>query len=288
MRKAIGFSFLDDEKAIPRALDPWYKQGYTIIAVDGRYKTPLPPHLQGIMLPPYSTDNSEDVLKKRYGDKLVYEQYTGTQIQKRQRYMDIAGELDCEILIVFDSDEYIHPEHQDWQWFNKQLEDLLISPSPISYMWVWIPSEELWPKQYNAVDSDKWHKYMRIHTKPGEQQYAVNHWSFMSKATARTVPIDEIELYASTHGVILDAPYFLKPGRTLDGIRFATDRIYRSPEQLVFGDGWAFQEHHEDDCRLYNAWRKTQKTMEPLDLTKPHYYNEKGQLVWLEESQIVV
>lgn len=279
-KPTIGYNCYNSALESPRSLSLWVKQGYTVIGIDGRHITPLPPHLRERRLPDYSTDNTEEVLREVCGDNLVYERLCATQKEKRQRYMDIAGELNSDLLVVFDSDDYLHPEYQDWDRFNFYINKMMESPNEteIGYMWCWIPSDDIWSKQYNAVASNSWVKYSRVHKNPGQQHYVVNHWSFTDKKTLETVTEEEIGIWSYTH--YDENPYLLKTRWILDGVRFTTDRIYRSPSQLEHGHGWAYQETNEDDFRLYCWWLKTQKVIPKIDITKPHYFNEKGKLVW--------
>lgn len=281
--KAIGYNCYNSAIECPRAIKPWLPHIDYVIAIDGRHKTPLPPHLiKNKPMPDYSTDNTKEVLEEICDSKLVYEKYCGTQIEKRQRYLDIAGKLDCDVLIVFDTDDYIHPEYQDWNRFEAQLDSMvaLKDGASVAYMWGYIPTEELWPKQYNAVPSETWQRYLRIHKNPGEQRYILNHYTFTTKKILETVTEQEIAKSVNDYGVT-KSPYILHPGvyRTLEGIRFTTDRIFRSENQLEFGDGWAFQEAREDDYKMINFWR-IDVGLEPIPLDKPHYYDETGKLIW--------
>jgi hypothetical protein len=279
---AVGYSFLNDEKAIPSSLDPWYPNVDHIIAIDGRYKTPAPPNSP--MIPDYSTDNSEQILKDRYEDKLVYEKLCDTQINKRQRYLDIAGKLNCDILITFDSDDYLYPDpdFQDWQIFNRELEILAQNPEPsYHYMWAWLPSDELWPKQNNAVPSNSWQSYARIHNKPGEQCYILNHYTFTTKKKLAEHGIDKIGYHYMTHRKE-PSEYILwaDPYEAVEGIRFTTDRIHRTDIQLDHGNIWTWQNAREEEIGLVNCWRRY-CNMEPIPLERPHYYDKNQKLIFL-------
>lgn len=238
----------------------------------------------------YSTDGTEEVLKDTCGDKLTFERYTGRQLDKRQRYFDIAGELKCDVLIVVDSDDYLHPDYAEWAWFNVQLEKMVATGGTATgYMWFWIPNATIWPRQHNAVESDLWYKYVRVHTNPGEQQYVLTHWCFTTKEILDKVSEKDIALYhlKDWSGAPLPSgeeakgnPYLLQPSYQMEGIRFTTDRVFRTPEQLEHGDGWAFQETNEDNCRIYTYWCETQPQLRVLDLSEPHYFDESGKIVW--------
>ena len=303
LKKAIGFSYLNSEHEIPRCLSPWVKGDHVdyVIGINGRYWTPMPPQMKGKQ-PNYSTDNSYEVLKQVCGDKLIHENFYGNQMEKRQKYLDIAGDLKCDILIVVDSDETIHPNHQDWDRFDKQLEAVTTHWNDDMFsMWVWIPDAKLWPKQWNAIPSNAWRKYVRIHRNPGQQRYTQNHWTFTKK------DITEEQIYEwrwATPNVDNDPtlqienPYLLKENITLDGIRLRTDRMLRTNDQLVFGDGWAWQNMHwenfEFNIKPY-VHHKGQKfeieQMQEKDPRIKYYFDEKGYLIpyyFDEKGQYVI
>ena len=250
MKLGLLFSYLNAEKEIPRALDAWYPHVDHIIAVDGKYKVPQSPEMKAKNYPDYSTDNSEHILKTRYPDKITHERFLGSQMEKRQRCMDIAGELGCDYAIIWDSDDFLHPDYKDWNKFMKQLESTQYWDDQIFKMWAWIPSEKEWSKQHNAVPSNYWMKYNRVHKDPGNQRYVLNHFTF----TTKDITDDEINKWDCDHTVApglapLENPYILQSNIVLDGIRITTDRKFRSDYQLAFGDGWAWQNLNEENWR---------------------------------------
>lgn len=241
---AIGYSYLNGEKEHPRALAPWLPHVDYVIAEDGRYKTPLPPKLRRKYTSNYSTDHSYRVLKKMCKDKLVYEKLYDTQMNKRQRYLDIAGELGCDFLITIDTDDYLHPDYQDWNKFHNQLESIhKYWDEKIYYMWFWIPDESLWSKQNNEIPSNAWRQYSRIHKNPGTMKYCQTHWTWADKETTEE-QINHWKWSNPSRDEFKDNPYFIQTNTTLDGIRFTTDRTLRTKSDLEFGDGWTFQQVH--------------------------------------------
>lgn len=286
----LCFSYLNAEKEIPRCLKPWIPYVDYVAAVDGRYWTPLPPHLAKKYKSRYSTDKSYQVLKEVCGsDKLIHEDLYGTQMEKRQRCFDIAGELKSDIAIVFDSDDFIHPDYQDWDKFYKQLlaAFVLHEDELIFYMNAWIPSEELWPKQHNAVPSNMWRKYARIHKNPGNMRYAQSHYTWAKK----DVTDDMINkwkwehLNNETDMENPNNPYLLQHHILIDGVRVGTDRTLRDTAALEFGDGWAFQNMHWENYH-YNI--KPYVKYKGLHVMEEHpklkgmnyYFNSNGQLTF--------
>ena len=252
IKKAVCFSFIDAEKEIPRALDPWYKQGYSIIAVDGLYKTPLSPAMKKKNLAHYSQDNSDHILKTRYPDRIIYEKLYGTQMEKRQRCLDIAAEEKFDYVVVWDSDEYIHPEYQNWKLFHKQIDHVLKKHKDelILRMQAYIPDDETWPKQRNVVATNSWRTYNRIHIHPDKQRYAFSHYTWTRNWVTDEMIHEWLFNTKNNWALFAECPLFIWPtGIIIDGIRIAMDRKLRSAEQLEHGDDWAWQEIHDETYR---------------------------------------
>lgn len=292
IKKKVGllFSYLNAEKEIPRALDNWYPHIDHIIAIDGRYQTPQSPEMKAKNYPDYSTDCSEHILKTRYPDKITHERFKGTQMEKRQRCLDIAGELGCDYAIVWDSDEYIHPDYNDWNKFFKQLELTEYWDDQIFKMRCWIPDATTWPKQYNAVPDNYWMRYVRIHKDPGNQRYVLNHYTFTTKDITND-EINEWDFKNPTQPGLapLENPYCLQANIVLDGIRIATDRRLRTPDQLTYGDGWAWQVLHEENWRHTVIPAAKHAGFRIPYENDEYYFNEQGQrIVYLPKGKEMI
>ena len=290
---ALGFSFWNSESEIKRALDPWYEKVDYIIAVDGRYKIPYNPEmLQQTKQSPgkFSTDDSHAILERLYKDKLILVQKFGSEMEKRQVYMDIAGNLKCDALVVWDTDEIIHPEHTNWSRFFKQI--LTLSefdgeePGIVS-MWCWIPEETIWPKYQNNVKPNSWRDYTRVHINPAKQRYAVTHYTFCPLTSNNA---DIHMFFNNPDNAMQRNPFMLYPQGFMEGIRFTTDRRLRTPEQLKFGNDWAYQMAHEEAFRikldeaLALGYEKMYKEFY-RDLGT-YYFNEKGQAINYTKDEI--
>lgn len=289
---AIGYSCYQSVKEIDRSLRPWLPHVDYIVAIDGRYKTPESPEMKLMTLPDYSTDGTEEELKRVCGgnDKLVYERFFGSQMEKRQRYLDIAGELGCEYLIVFDSDDFLHPDHQDWNKFYQQLELTKHWNDQIFKMLCWIPDTKLWARQHNAVPSEYWMKYSRVHRNPGNQRYVLNHYSF----TTKDITDDQINEWDCNHTAEpgfapLENPLLLDSNIVLDGVRFTTDRKFRTADQLTFGDGWAWQNLNEENWRhVIIPTVKRQGVRIPYE-NEEYYFNEKAErIAYLKKGKTAI
>ncbi len=276
MKLGLGFSYWNSAKEIPRSLKPWLPHVDYIVAVDGRYWTPESPEMKKMNIPNFSTDNSFEVLQEICGYKLFHDKLYAPQMEKRQLCLDIAGDLDCDFMIVWDSDDYIHPQHQDFVKFKGQLESVLKWwDDDLFYMQAWIPDEKLWPRQHNAgIPDNSWKEYTRIHKNPGNQRYTKNHFTFTKKdVTDKQIyewEWDEnnwiqnedennptlnkqlgIQVINTNKVLKMPNPFLLHPHIIIDGVRITTDRKFRSQEQLTFGDGWAWQNAKYEDYMEY-------------------------------------
>ena len=311
IKVGLLFSYYNAEKETPRALDPWYPHVDHIIAIDGRYKTPITPEMRSKGLTDYSTDNSEHLLKTRYHDKITHERFFGTQIEKRQKCFDISADLGCDIVIVWDSDDIIHPDYQDWERFWKQIAYIheYNKDEYVFKMYAWIPSREEWTPQHNEVLPNTWVKYDRIHKGVKDLRYAQTHYTWALK----TVTDEQINKWRWHKDHInkpeLENPYLRQGTALVDGIRISTNRALRTKAQLTFGDGWTWQNMHWEAYEyqtkpywksknfelVYEALKKRKYPnleyyFSPMDNVGrvyliPYYINEKGDYVIIKTEQ---
>ena len=123
---ALGVSCNNNSEAeLTRALDPWVDHVDYIIAVEGRYRVPYSPAMMKGPIPPKFGEDTFAILDKHYGDKVKYDECYDIQHYKRQHYFDLAGRLNCDALIVFDTDEIVlqklHEYQIDWEKFYRRI-----------------------------------------------------------------------------------------------------------------------------------------------------------------------
>ena len=95
---AAGIIFFDDEKGLQRCLNSIQSFVDLIIAIDGKFKHFEDDH-------DLSIDNSRQVIQSF--PNATYHCYPNlTEIDKRNKYLEIAGTLGIDFLLVIDSDEY--------------------------------------------------------------------------------------------------------------------------------------------------------------------------------------
>jgi len=292
VKTAILFSYLNAENEIPRALDFWYPHVDYIIAGDGRYKTPLSPKMAEMELNDFSTDGSEHLLKTRYADKIHHISFHGTQMEKRQKMLDLAGELGVQMAITIDSDEFVFPGADDWNLFYKQLEAMYeaFPEQRLFLMRMYIPDFKTWQPQFNEVPPNKWTTYTRVHRNPGEMKYVLNHYCWTDKkVTQQTLFKYMFEESASLSGDLRHPDFnkhLLRSDIILDGIRLTTDRTLRDIQGLDFGNHWTWQQMHwENFANLIEAhWHYwgNKCQYEYLKDTYPdidYYFDERGMLI---------
>jgi hypothetical protein len=264
---SIGYK---SEREIPRMFDPFIGHVDTMIYGGGKFD-----FYEG-------EDYYDDVdfAENRYKDKVEFigYEFSGSQVDKRQRYLDLAGKAKCDFLICIDTDDYIMPKYSDWNKFYFQLFMLSeIVPDRVFYKWVWIPSKKLWPKQGNEMPSNRWLKSPRIHKKPGTMRYCMNrHYVWCSK---RTTDEKMIKWQLKHRGE--ENPYQFAPKNVIDGVRDTMDRTLRTPEQVKKGSYWAKMNQHAENSREYYTIAPIIGTPAPDGYTwdewekKPHTYDIK-------------
>jgi hypothetical protein len=198
---------------------------------------------------------------------VITDEYAGLQIDKRQRYLDLAGEAGCDFLIAVDSDEYIMPAYRDWDKFYRQLYNISeATEDRIFYQWAFIPNTDLWPTQGNKFPTNAWRRSMKIHKDPGTTRFCCDtHFTWCAKG------ITDIQIYEwqtkHTKGIgdeeikALENPFMFQCRNTIDGVRVTMDRRLRSKEQQKKGYDWAIKNSHEELARqhyLFMALRGVQ------------------------------
>jgi len=235
LKISIGFSYFNNVKEIPRALDPIYKHFDKIYAIDGRYINYEDPLGRN-----YSEDGSTELLKK-YPNVVLEECKPMFQTDKRQRYLDLAGEDKMDFLIVWDSDDVIHPnpKYQNWNLFFKNIKrySKKFPDYYIFKMKTWIPAG--WRNAYNVLTSNAWAPYIRIHKNPGGQRYCLYcHYYWCPRdASDEDLIMQRRGMYISDH--------------TIEGVRMTTDSVLRGEQQLDARDGWAWNNIYEEKRRQY-------------------------------------
>jgi hypothetical protein len=107
---AAGIVFFDDEKGLQRCLHSIQSYVDLIIAIDGKFKYFEDDHNTSI-------DNSRKVVES-FPNAVYYCYPNLTEIDKRNKYLEIAGIKEMDFLLVIDSDEFVVIDRDE---FSKSL-----------------------------------------------------------------------------------------------------------------------------------------------------------------------
>ena len=136
MKIALGLCFYNKRDEIKRLLDSIpvnYKTFDLILAIDGIY-----PFIYDLkknkaraseFINPLSDDGSREILnefQKEKGIPVIMDNCVGNEYQKRMRYLELCRMLECNYLLIVDSDEYF-TEPTDWLKFRDEFRDLAIA-----------------------------------------------------------------------------------------------------------------------------------------------------------------
>ncbi len=172
---AAGVVFYNDKESLRRTLTSLCKPDIDIIfAIDGKF----PNHPGNDEL---STDGSREMIKRNFQDKAVLIDAPLPEYRKRQTYLDLCGQYNCDILLIIDSDEYIVDELSYWEYFRRELYDKIVVEGKEEHNIFNI-------KMHSKISLAGGHlldllvNYPRIWFKPYEMHYArARHFEFMDK-----------------------------------------------------------------------------------------------------------
>jgi len=214
---AVGYNFYEKSLAtVQRGIESVKSHVDYIFAIDGRYTDEY-----GVPLFPDSEPLSHEIVRNYLQNipNVILVDLPATEIQKRQRYLDMCKQYDCEYLIILDGDEFVLPE-SDWQSFKHNLEQC--KPDTNIYG---IKYEYSYPQHHDATN------YPRLWFRPWEMEYFHAHCLFKNKITGR--------VQKSSSGV-----------PCIEGIRMAGDDTLRNREyQLQSFEYQTWLIEHEQEIR---------------------------------------
>ena len=278
VEKKIGLAVIGykSEAEIPRCIDPFIGHVDTVIYGGGKFDF-------------YDDEeyyDDVDFAEKRYKDKVEFigYKYSGRQVDKRQKYMDIAGERKLDFLIVMDTDDFIMPEYSDWNKFYTNLVNVSdVVEDRVYYMHIWIPSVKQWSKQGNAFKSNVWCKSAKIFKDPGTMRHCMHsHFMWCDKRISDKKMIQ----WQMKHR---EEPnkYQFSARIAIDGVRCSLDRTLRTKEQIKKGKTWARLNQHAENSRQYYLVAEAHGYPAPAGYTwktweqKKHTFDKDGRRVEL-------
>lgn len=98
MRIAAGIVSFDDERGLRRCMNSIHDYVDLMIVIDGKFRYFEDDH-------DISSDNSRDVVES-FSNSAYYCYPNLTEIEKRNKYLEFAGDQGIEFLLVIDSDEF--------------------------------------------------------------------------------------------------------------------------------------------------------------------------------------
>jgi hypothetical protein len=270
----IGISYFDSKPELEILIPQIYDEVDWIGTVNGKYSNFPADHI-------YSEDGSDEFLRNYGdGDKINDHRWSGNEYQKRQMILDQAALNDVDFLIMWDTDEIVHPEYKDWKLFRKNLEKFnskipfengkLKNPK---YSWeynfnMYMFAGLTWDPASNRLRRNAFHKQPRIFQNPGQIRYALeSHYRFTFKCIT-----DELILKNPTIPLLIGAQY------TIDGLRLLSTSQCRNKKQLEARKLWSWDNMHEERARLYYAEMRLKGKTEniPENINEPHYFDERG------------
>lgn len=163
MRVGVGIIFFDDARGLQRCLSSIESHVDLIIAIDGRFKD----FEEGYDI---SNDGSKEVVES-FSNARYYCFPNLTEIEKRNKYLEIAHAYRLDFLLVLDSDEYVKIDytlfHNNLEaiMFQKQYLDLGLVQSPEVY------GIKMYDQQFEKPDIIVERHNERLFYKPGCLRY---------------------------------------------------------------------------------------------------------------------
>lgn len=235
MRLTVGCSYFVTDayqfKELIRMLDSVCPHVWKVYLVNGRYKE-FNHELD------YSVEWTTTLLKERYSNIEIVN-CCATQLVKRQIYLEMAGEDNCDYLLVMDSDDHVHPDFKDWDGLYRELEEVFDEEELLYFLWFWI--DEKWACSANPVTVNTWQKYIRIHKFPGKQKYHMSHYVWRLK---------------EDNSVNMNS---LLAKKTLGSIKLTCDSSFRSPEFLKEKANWEQKDFQVEQGRIWAAFNKLEE-----------------------------
>jgi len=202
-RVCVGCNFFDDPYGLKRLLDMGglYDFIHTFFIIDGRYaqRDDEPEHDPAFV----------ESIVKQYRKIHFVKMFNSKQIEKRNKYWELAEEYDMDFLIVMDSDEYAII---DADKLNKSLEICSTRPASCFPIWEDHPQVITMPRP-------------RLFKKP---------FDFRHKESQTT--ISHGSLYRGDKEIINEMYEWFKdhPKRTgIPGIKLYHDKTYRTKDRII-------------------------------------------------------
>lgn len=207
MRVGVGIIFFDDAKGLQRCLNSIASHVDLIIAIDGRFKD----------FEEYydiSNDGSKEVVES-FSNARYYCFPNLTEIEKRNKYLEIAHAYGLDFLLVLDSDEFVKINHNLFRnnletiMFQKEYLDFGLAQSPEVY------GIKMYDQQFEKPDNIVERHNERLFYKPGCLRYSSIHSNL-------------VDIHDSSRNFTT-----AKYTAVIEGITIYNDDNLRTPEYII-------------------------------------------------------
>ncbi len=167
MKVGVGIVFFEDAKGLQRCLDSVASHVDLIIAIDGRFKD-----FEEVY--DISNDGSKGVIES-FSNAKYFCFPNLTEVEKRNKYLEIAKVYGLDFLIVMDSDEYAVIDEDVLRFnlekimFQKGYSEIGLTPSPEVY------GIKMYDQQFEKKDTTIVRYNERLLYKPGSLRYSMIH-----------------------------------------------------------------------------------------------------------------
>jgi len=171
---AVGYCYYNDLESIKRGLVTFVNDVDYVFAIDGKFSMRKGSD--------FSTDGSTEYVKSF--PNVIHAQFTGMEHDKRNIYCEMATEMDVDVLIILDSDDYV--VNANWTIFRQNLENIKNSKENIHGLRDYYSGQEWTPRPI-------------IWLRPNEIRYHKAHNIFnvngnLVRSPPYTVPVDGISI----------------------------------------------------------------------------------------------
>jgi len=224
MRVGVGIVFFDDAKGLQRCLNSIASHVDLIIAIDGRFKDFEECY-------DISNDGSKEIVES-FSNAKYYCFPNLSEVEKRNKYLEISHTNHIDFLIVLDSDEYakiddpIFRNNLETIMLQKECLDLGLAPTPEVY------GIKMYDQQFERQDITVERYNERLLYKPGYLRYSSIHSNLVDVhnchrnfTTAKyTSEIDGIALFNDDN--LRTTEYIIK-SRKYQHFLFESERLER-------------------------------------------------------------
>ena len=166
MRIAAGIVSFDDERGLRRCMNSIHDYVDLMIVIDGKFRYFEDDH-------DISSDNSRDVVES-FSNSAYYCYPNLTEIEKRNKYLEFAGDQGIEFLLVIDSDEFAVINKAEFLLQLENVRNLKINSGyrgDITYVY----GTKIFEKHFEKPNCIRERYIERIFYKPGNLRYQSIH-----------------------------------------------------------------------------------------------------------------